>query len=75
MQTNDPHLSIEGAAARLGVSAAFLQKARQNGTGPAYFKVARQIRYAPSDLDAWLAAQRRRSTAEAVVAPGSQVSQ
>ncbi|MCK9378249.1 MAG: helix-turn-helix domain-containing protein [Syntrophobacterales bacterium] len=45
-----------------------LDKWRWDGTGPVFIKVGRLIRYRTSDLDAWLAARRRRSTSD----PGPQ---
>ncbi len=41
-----------------------LQRQRSDGTGPAYIKVGRLVRYRKSDLDAWIEAQRRRSTSD-----------
>ena len=75
MHDNPTLLSIDKAAAQLGVSASFLNKGRRNGTGPIYFKVAGKIGYAPADLDAWLSAQRRRSLASLASGSASQVSQ
>jgi predicted DNA-binding transcriptional regulator AlpA len=57
-------LDTAAAAQRLGVSESFLAKARMNGTGPRYFKLSRSVRYAQADLDRWLLACGRNSTAE-----------
>jgi len=59
------NLSVTEAAERLGVSAAFLNKLRTQGGGPAYIKLGARIVYAVADLDDWQNANRRRSTAEA----------
>lgn len=57
-------LDTVAAARRLGVSESFLAKARMNGTGPRYRKLGRSVRYAQADLDHWLLACSRTSTAE-----------
>ena len=44
------------------ISPRSLQRKRQDGTGPAFIKVGRLVRYRQSDLDTWLAGQRRFST-------------
>lgn len=41
---------------------------RTQGTGPAYKKIGRLVRYSLEDLDAYIAAQSRRSTSQAVAA-------
>jgi predicted DNA-binding transcriptional regulator AlpA len=64
-------LDTAAAATRLGVSSSFLAKARMRGDGPRYRKLGRAVRYAQADLDHWLLARSRTSTAEqmAVLAP------
>jgi hypothetical protein len=57
-------LDTVGAARRLGVSPSFLAKARMHGVGPRYRKLGRAVRYAHADLDHWLLACSRTSTAE-----------
>ena len=57
-------LNTVDAARRLGVSPSFLAKARMQGKGPRYRKLGRAVRYAPVDLDHWLLACSRTSTAE-----------
>lgn len=44
------------AAAYLGVVDRTLKKWRDKGTGPRYQKVASEVRYQFSDMDAWLEA-------------------
>lgn len=46
------------------LSSRTLQRQRQDGTGPAFIKIGRLVRYRQSDLDAWLADQRRLSTSD-----------
>ena len=54
-----------GAAAGGSASVeSFLAKARMQGTGPRYRKLGRAVRYAQADLDHWLLACSRTSTAE-----------
>jgi hypothetical protein len=60
----------ESAAAYLGgrgtpLSVRTLQRMRQTGEGPIFHKLGRAVRYEESDLDAFLAQCRRRSTSEA----------
>jgi predicted DNA-binding transcriptional regulator AlpA len=51
-------------AARLGISVRTLQSWRAKGTGPAYLKLGRAVRYQPEVTDAWLQSRQRRSTAD-----------
>ncbi len=58
-------LTIQSAAAFLGVHRSFLDRRRVAGGGPRYIRMsARVIRYASDDLDAWLASNRRANTSE-----------
>jgi predicted DNA-binding transcriptional regulator AlpA len=58
-------LRTPAAAAYLGLSVSTLEKWRVQGTGPVFEKAGRKIVvYKPSDLEAWLAARRRRSTSD-----------
>jgi len=52
------------AAAYCGSSASTFEKLRLTGGGPHYVKIGRRVVYDPADLDAWLAANRRRSTSD-----------
>ena len=47
-------LDNDGAAEVLGVSPKTLPRWRWAGTGPAFLRVGRAIRYRRSDLEAWL---------------------
>jgi len=55
-------LSIDDVSALTGLSASTLAKSRMTGTGPAFFKLGRTIKYAAPDVDAWIASRRRTST-------------
>lgn len=58
-------LKTPEAAAYLGIAAATLETWRCRGGGPKYRKVGkRAVRYAPADLDAWLAERTRESTSD-----------
>jgi hypothetical protein len=46
------------AAARLGLKVATLRAWRHQKRGPAFVRLGRAIRYLPSDLDAFVAANR-----------------
>lgn len=55
-------LSIDDLADATGVSRSGLAKWRAAGTGPAYIKLGRAVRYCRSDVDAWLASRRLTAT-------------
>ena len=67
--TPDTLLATSEAAQRLGVSESFLAKARMQGTGPPYRKLGRSVRYAPGDLNQYLLACSRTSTADQQALP------
>lgn len=52
------------AAEHCGSSASTFEKLRLTGGGPVYSKIGRRVVYRVEDLDAWLAANRRRSTSD-----------
>lgn len=52
------------AAAYCGSSASTFEKLRLSGGGPGYLKLGRRVVYDPTDLDRWLAANRRVSTSD-----------
>ena len=52
------------AADYCGSSASTFEKLRLFGGGPRYMKIGRRVVYDPTDLDAWLAANRRTSTSD-----------
>lgn len=56
--------TTEEAAALLGISPRTLETARQRGGGPRYYRVGRCVRYAKSDLIAYLAKRLRKSTSD-----------
>ncbi len=59
-------LRTPDAAEYCGSSASTFEKLRLTGGGPAYSKIGRRVVYCVEDLDAWLAANKRRSTSEPV---------
>lgn len=61
-----PALLDNAAAARfLGLGERTLENWRGQGTGPAFLRIGRSVRYDPRDLAAWIDANRFRSTSEA----------
>ncbi len=52
------------AADYCGSSTSTFEKLRLSGGGPIYSKIGRRVVYRVEDLDAWLAATRRRSTSD-----------
>lgn len=67
--TNWPHFVRTPEAARLlDLSPRTLEKHRCDGTGPIYHKLGGRVVYAVADLQAWVEASARQSTA-AVATP------
>jgi predicted DNA-binding transcriptional regulator AlpA len=64
MNAPNPRLNVEAAAGYTGISASTLNKLRVFGGGPVFLKLGRRVAYDIADLDAWLAARRRRSTSD-----------
>lgn len=64
-----PTVDTEGAARYTGFSKNYLEKLRVFGGGPVFIKKLGTVRYDPDDLDAWLNADKYKTTSEyAVVA-------
>ncbi|MBN8963801.1 MAG: helix-turn-helix domain-containing protein [Rhizobiales bacterium] len=59
------YLTIGEVSDLTGLSRQTLAKMRCAGTGPAFMKLGRAIRYASADLESWLASRRRTSTWQA----------
>lgn len=57
-------LPVYEAANYLGLSSSTLNKLRVFGGGPIFLKLGRRVVYDKTDLDAWLAHRRRRSTSD-----------
>lgn len=53
------NLRVKQAAAYVGVSKSYLDKARCYGGGPTYAKLGTTVIYRSEDLDAWVAANRQ----------------
>ena len=65
----EPLLSIDAVADYLGVSVPTIYDWRVSGKGPRAIKVGRHLKFAVSDVQAWVAAQREPAPGHAV--PGS----
>lgn len=63
MTTPEPLATPEEVAAHLGRSVQALAQLRFNGTGPAFVKTGRLVRYRWPDVDAWTTAGVTTSTA------------
>jgi hypothetical protein len=63
-KTHRPPVDVKGAAAYTGFGEGYLNKLRCKGGGPVFIKKAGVVRYDPDDLDAWLAALKRKSTSD-----------
>lgn len=57
-------LTTNQAAERCNLSRRTLEKLRLTGGGPIYIRLGGAVRYRAEDLDAWIAANRRRSTSD-----------
>jgi predicted DNA-binding transcriptional regulator AlpA len=55
-------LSLDQVVDLTGLSRSSLAKKRCDGSGPAFFKIGRAVKYATSDVDAWILTRRRTST-------------
>jgi predicted DNA-binding transcriptional regulator AlpA len=64
MSTALQRLPVEEAARHTGLSVSKLNKLRVFGGGPVFLKLGRRVAYDVTDLDAWLASRRRRSTSD-----------
>ena len=66
MKTNisRPKLRTPAAAAYTGLAKSTLEKMRVRGDGCPFIRIGRAVLYDPDDLDAWLAANRRKSTSD-----------
>ena len=62
VNSREPLFKPDEAGVYVGFKAGWLAKLRMYGRGPKYIKLGRRIRYARSDLDAWIAAGRSVST-------------
>ncbi len=65
--SSSSRLTVPVAAGYLGLSVSTLNKLRVFGGGPIFLKLGRRVAYDVTDLDAWLASKRRRSTSDAGV--------
>jgi predicted DNA-binding transcriptional regulator AlpA len=55
-------LSLDQTVTLTGLSRSSLAKKRCDGSGPAFFKLGRAVRYAEADVEAWILSRRRTST-------------
>ncbi|MCS3895570.1 putative DNA-binding transcriptional regulator AlpA [Bradyrhizobium japonicum USDA 38] len=55
-------LSLDEVVSVTGLSRSSLAKKRCDGTGPAFFKLGRTVKYDRADVDAWILSRRRTST-------------
>ena len=58
-------MTTQQAADKLGISKRTLEGMRLRGSGPAYVKVGRLVRYTDELLEQWLLSNQRVSTSEA----------
>jgi hypothetical protein len=61
-----PPVDVKGAATYTGFGEGYLNKLRCTGGGPVFIKRNGVIRYDLDDLEAWLAAGKRKSTSQEV---------
>lgn len=58
------YLTTLEAATMTGLSPAWFERGRWDGTGPPYIKVGKAVRYPLQDLHSWMRARLRKSTAD-----------
>ena len=64
-------LTVQEAAAHVGISVSLLNRLRCVGGGPPFVKVGRCVRYSVADLDQWMVSHLRSNTSqEDVLAKG-----
>jgi predicted DNA-binding transcriptional regulator AlpA len=68
MQETSRRLSVDEAAQYIGLARSTLNKYRGTGDGPRYLKIGRRVLYDAGQLDVWLAAHFRTSTANNITA-------
>lgn len=59
----DTYMSAAKVTELLSLSKNDLAKMRCDGSGPVFFRIGRRVRYRCADIQAWLDARRRTSTA------------
>ena len=64
VNSREPLFRPDEAGEYVGFTSGWLAKLRIYGGGPKFIKLGRKIRYARSDLDAWIASGRSASTSE-----------
>ena len=62
----------EEAALRLGLKVATLRRWRWEGRALPFYKIGNAVRYDPEDIDAFIAAGRRKSTSDSGDGEGDQ---
>lgn len=61
--SNIPELLNQAeVATELDKSVAWCERARWEGTGPAFIKIGRSVKYRRADVDEWIELQKRTST-------------
>lgn len=65
LQINSDLLVVDEAAAYCSLSKSYLNTLRVTGSGPAFLKLGRAVRYRRSDLDSWIESCLTRSTSDA----------
>lgn len=67
-QSREPLLDTTASSERLGVARQTMASWRLKGRGPQFIRLGRKVLYDPADLDAYVAANRHRSTSDRPVA-------
>ena len=61
----DNMLTVQEAAAHLGLSDSLLNQYRVSGKGPAFYKMGKFVRYDRDEIECWARSRRYKSTSEA----------
>lgn len=59
-----PRLTVKEAAVYVPLAKSTLDKFRVAGGGPRFIKIGKRVLYDTADLDGWMEAQKRNSTAD-----------
>ena len=59
-----PRMRTRAASNYTGLAESTLEKMRVRGDGSPFIRIGRAVLYDPDDLDAWLAAGRKKSTSD-----------
>jgi excisionase family DNA binding protein len=66
-----PRLTVKEAAVYVPAAKSTLDKLRVTGGGPRFIKIGKRVLYDTTDIDDWMEAQKRSSTADSGTTPST----